>query len=229
MNKSSKWMAFLIVVSVLGIGLVGLQHKHKAAAATDNEGILLESRTFQNSNGCTFKMTLTYTDGILRPAFCGMPAFATPLDFEEYDYYYVLAHNSGAVIYSLDIPANLAELGSIADPTTMSIGGALHYSRLYGIPKRNIAPDILISTNGELISSSGVIRITGKAWDQNRDTLRVSAALGGVLRMDTIADAPRAAPGADNWVLEWEASEIAEGTYENLVVTVEELSNLNPR
>ena len=222
MNKSSRWMAFIIIFLVLCVGLVGMQHKHKAAAATENEGILLESRTFQNSNGCTFKMTLTYTDGILRPSFCGMPAFATLLDFEEYDYYYVLAHSSGAVIYSVDIPANLAESGSIADPTTLSIGGALHYSRLYGIPKRNIAPDILISTNGEMISSSGVIRITGQAWDPNRDTLRVSATLGGVLRTVTIADAPRAAPGADNWVLEWGAGEIDEGIYENLVVTVEE-------
>lgn len=70
------------------------------------------------------------------------------------------------------------------------------------------------------IPPNNKIRLTGKVADADGDQVTISAVLGGVAKVVDILSAPGILPGSDNWILEWDGSELSEGTYTGIVITV---------
>ena len=91
----------------------------------------------------------------------------------------------------------------------------------------NFKPEISLTNHDEdfIISEtegSNTISLTGKAYDKDNEGLVIKATIDTVEKAFNIETAPVTEPDEDNWILTWNAAEIAEGEYTNITITVED-------
>lgn len=91
----------------------------------------------------------------------------------------------------------------------------------------NFKPEISITNNSTnyIISEnegSNIFSLSGKVYDKDYEKVIVKATVGESEKAVILESAPITEPDEDNWILTWEAAEIAEGEYTNITITVED-------
>ncbi|HHW36817.1 MAG TPA: hypothetical protein GXX18_06190 [Bacillales bacterium] len=174
-------------------------------------------------------------DGVTTKTGGTVPAnakWATLSTFEIRSYYGVNSFNyvspdSQQYLYSIDgvttktgdtVPANAkwATLGSFEIRSYYGVNSFKYVSpdsQQYLNYKINSDPNInLATTNNLTLSEGGTATLSGTVNDPDEDIVTISATVGGKAKSTTVT-------GSGSWSLTWSGSELAEGTYSNIVIS----------
>lgn len=72
------------------------------------------------------------------------------------------------------------------------------------------------------VSGYNTFTLSGKIYDQDNQSITISAAVGGVSKSITVSPAPTSLPVSNNWTMSWSGSELSEGQYSNIVITADD-------
>lgn len=88
----------------------------------------------------------------------------------------------------------------------------------------NITPGITLTTTASAVKSAIVpyntFTVSGSVYDADANSVTVSATINGVTKSQVINPAPITEPGINNYNLYWDGSELTEGVYTNIPITV---------
>lgn len=81
---------------------------------------------------------------------------------------------------------------------------------IFKLPPPNAAPVVTVSSSGNkllsAISGHSLFTIKGKVSDEEGDSVKVSATVGGVTKSITVSTPPTTTPASDNWTLTWDVA-----------------------
>lgn len=70
------------------------------------------------------------------------------------------------------------------------------------------------------VAPHNTVTLSGKIFDPDGDNCSVTASVYGITKSVNVTSVPDSLPGSDNWSLQWDGSELPEGDYTYIVITV---------